>query len=139
MGTEAVEPGLDGTAELEVTAAVTAERVGSGDVPVLGTPEVVAVVERAAVAALAGRLPDGQTSVGTRIEMDHLAPTPVGGRVTARARLGAVDGRRLTFSFEASDEDGVVARGVHHRALVNRDGFLGSANARRGGRSAAES
>ena len=123
-------PGLRGEASVEVTEAVTADRVGSGGVPVLATPEVVALVERAAVAALEGALPDGSTTVGSRVELDHLAPTPVGGRAVAVAVLEAVDGRRLTFSFEVTDGAGVVARGSHLRAIVDRERFLAAAEER---------
>ncbi|MEX2457625.1 MAG: hotdog domain-containing protein [Actinomycetota bacterium] len=130
MGDE-LSPGRRGEVSLEVTEAVTAERVGSGGVPVLATPEVVSLVERAAVAALEGALPEGSTTVGSRIELDHLAPTPVGGRASAVAILEAVDGRRLTFSFEVTDGMGVVARGSHLRAVVDRERFLAAAEERR--------
>lgn len=128
-----LRPGLEGRAGLEVEASRTALAVGSGTVPVLATPEVVAVVERAAVAALEPALDEGQTTVGSRVEIDHLAPTPLGGRVEANARLESVDGRSLEFAFEVQDDAGVVARGRHVRALVDRERFLASAR-KRGGR-----
>lgn len=130
MGQEP-RPGLRGEASLEVTEAVTADRVGSGGVPVLATPEVVSLVERAAVAALEDALPEGSTSVGSRIELEHLAPTPVGGRASAVAVLEVVDGRRLAFSFEVTDGAGVVATGSHLRAVVDRARFLAAAEERR--------
>lgn len=126
-----LEPGLQASAEEDVEEASTAERLGSGDVPVLGTPALLALVERAAVAAVTSELEQGQTTVGTRVELDHAAPTPVGVRITAMARLEAVDGRKLTFSFEANDRTGPVARGTHVRVLVDRERFLADAEARR--------
>ncbi len=127
---EELRPGATGEASVEVTDAVTAERVGSGSVPVLATPEVVALVERAAMNALHGALGDGATTVGSRIVLDHLAPTPLGGRVIARATLDAVDGRTLTFSVEVTDDAGVVARAGHVRVVVDRERFLTSARER---------
>lgn len=110
-----------------VTHAMTAADVGSGDVPVLATPSLLALVERVAVAAIVGALEAGTTTVGARVELEHLAPTPVGTLVTVTARLDAVDGRKLRFSFEASDSGGLVARGTHLRVLVERDGFVAEA------------
>ncbi len=115
-----------------MTPDVTAERVGSGTVAVLATPEVVALVERAAVAAVGGALPEGSTTVGSRVEIDHVAPTPVGGRAEANVRLTAVDGRSLDFEFEVSDGAGPVARGRHARVVVDAERFLGSAAKRAG-------
>ena len=128
-----LEPGLEATAEETVDEAMTASGVGSGDVHVLATPAVLALVERAAVAALRGRLPGGTTSVGSAVELRHLAPTPVGARVQARARLDRVDGSRLTFSFTVRDPAGEVARGTHVRVVVDGERFVASANVRLGG------
>ena len=125
-----LRPGRSGEASVEVTLAVTADRFGSGAVPVLATPEVVALVERAAIAALEGALGDGATTVGSRVELDHLAPTPVGGRAVARATLDAVEGRTLTFSVEVRDGAGTIARATHVRVIVDRERFLGSARER---------
>jgi predicted thioesterase len=122
-----LEPGLEATVEETVTEAMTAEWLGSGDVPVLGTPAVLALAERAACEAIAGHLEDGQTSVGSKVELAHLAPTAVGEKVVARAKLTAVDGRKLSFEFTVSDEKADVARGTHQRVVVDRDRFLGSA------------
>ena len=122
-----LQPGLEATIEETVTDAMTAESIGSGDVPVLGTPAVLALAERAACAAIGEELADGDTSVGSTVELEHLAPTPVGGRVTARARLTAADGRKLSFEFTVFDGGGEVARGTHHRVVVNREKFVRSA------------
>lgn len=126
------EPGLRATVAETVTEDHTAERVGSGDVAVYATPGVLALVERAAVAALEGALEPGQTSVGARVELDHLAPTPPGPRVEATASLEEVDGRRLRFSFTVSDPAGEIARGTHLRVVVERGPFLESAASRSG-------
>jgi fluoroacetyl-CoA thioesterase len=127
----ALEPGLEGVVREVVTEAMTAERVGSGDVPVLATPMVLALVERAAVAAVAGALPDGTTSVGASVELAHLAPTPAGSAVEARVRLEHVEGaRRLTFSFTVEDPAGEVASGTHVRVVVDRGSFERAATAR---------
>ncbi len=128
----ALEPGLVGEAEWEVTEEVTAARWGSGLVPVLGTPALVALMEQAAVVALEGRLPAGRTSVGVRIDVRHLAATPVGMRVRARARLTEVDGRRLVFNVEAWDEVEKVGEAVHERVVVDRKRFLGRVEEKRG-------
>ena len=119
-----LEPGLAATVRHLVGEEDTAEEVGSGDVPVLATPVVLTLVERAAVASVAPHLDPGTTTVGTRVGLDHLAPTAVGARVSATARLEAVEGRRLRFSFEVSDVRGVVARGLHVRVVVEREAFL---------------
>lgn len=130
---QAPTPGSTGTAKLDVSEGNTALAVGSGSVPMLATPEVVALVERAAVAAVDGTLDEGTTTVGSRVELDHLAPTPVGASAEATARLESVDGRRLEFSFEVTDPAGVVARGRHLRVIVDAARFTASAKERAGG------
>jgi fluoroacetyl-CoA thioesterase len=122
-----LEPGLEATVEESVTEAMTAESFGSGDVPVLGTPAVLALVEKAACLAIAGELDEGRTSVGSSVELSHLAPTPVGGRVRATARLVEVEAdRKLLFEFSVSDDRAEVAKGSHRRVVVDRARFLGS-------------
>ncbi|RLK12539.1 putative thioesterase [Micromonospora sp. M71_S20] len=120
----ALTPGLTARVELTVTDTDTAEAVGSGDVPVLGTPRVLALAEAATVAATAARMPGGSTTVGTRVELDHRAATPVGRTVVAQARLTAVDGRRLHFEVSVSDGDETVAEGRVERVLVDRQRFV---------------
>ena len=120
-----MEIGLHGTATVRVTTQHTAEALGSGDVPVYATPSLVALLETAAVKAVAGRLQPGETTVGTWIEMTHLAATPVGMEVRAEATLIAVEGRRLIFSVVAHDAREKVGEGRHHRMIVARDRFLG--------------
>jgi predicted thioesterase len=116
--------GLRGSAHMTVGEQDTAVAVGSGDVPVLATPRLAALIEQAAVAALRDALDEGRTSVGTGIHVDHVSPTPVGGRVHAQAVLQQVNGRHLRFEVQAWDEHGAVAHAVHHRAVVDRERFL---------------
>ncbi len=125
-----LEPGLTGRVAARVDEGRTARWLGSGDVDVLGTPAVVALAEAAACAAVAGRLPAGSTSVGTRVELDHVAPTLPGRVATASATLRSVEGRTLEFEVSVEDDAGVVARGRHVRAIVDRMRFLESARAR---------
>ncbi|MEV4720405.1 hotdog domain-containing protein [Micromonospora noduli] len=120
----AFAPGLTAQVELTVTDADTAQAVGSGDVPVLGTPRVLALAEAATVAATATGMPPGSTTVGTRVELEHLAPTVVGRTVRAQALLTTVDGRRLSFEVTVSDGDQTVARGRVDRILVDRARFV---------------
>ncbi|SIN07169.1 thioesterase family protein [Micromonospora cremea] len=120
----AFAPGLTAQVELTVTDADTAQAVGSGDVPVLGTPRVLALAEAATVAATATTMPSGSTTVGTRVELEHLAPTVVGRTVRAKALLAAVDGRRLSFEVTVTDGDETVARGRVDRILVDRQRFV---------------
>lgn len=120
----AFAPGLTAQVELTVTDADTAQAVGSGDVPVLGTPRVLALAEAATVAATATGMPPGSTTVGTRVELEHLAPTVVGRTVRAQALLATVDGRRMSFEVTVSDGDQTVARGRVDRILVDRGRFV---------------
>jgi fluoroacetyl-CoA thioesterase len=119
-----VQPGLAATVDLKVTEADTAEALGSGDVPTLGTPRVVALVEEATCRALEGHLDDTLTTVGMRIELTHLAPVPVGSEVRAQATLEKVEGRRLTFTAHVDNERGLVAAGKITRVIVRRTDFL---------------
>lgn len=109
---------------LTVTPADTALTLGSGDVPVLGTPRVVALAEAATVAATASHLPAGTTTVGTRVELDHLAPTPLGRTVTAAAELTEESGRRLRFAVTVREGEKTIATGVVERVIVDRERFL---------------
>lgn len=108
-----------------VTEADTAIAMRSGDVPVLATPRVIALCEEATVAAVAGSLPAGCTTVGMRVQIDHLQPTCIGGEVSAEALLEKIEGRRLTFSVSVSDGRGLVAAGKVTRVQVEIDRFLG--------------
>jgi predicted thioesterase len=118
------QPGLAAEIVAAVTESDTAVALGSGEVPVLGTPRVVALCEEASVKALESVLDPGTTSVGMRIQLDHVAPTAVGHKVRAEATLERVEGRRLTFSVSMRDERGLVAVGKVTRVLVDIERFL---------------
>jgi fluoroacetyl-CoA thioesterase len=121
---EATLVGATATVELTVTDADTAQALGSGDVPVLGTPRVLALAEAATVAATARRLEPGQTTVGSRVELEHRTATPVGRTVIAEARLTTVEGRRLRFEVIVRDGGDVAALGTVERVLVDRQRFV---------------
>lgn len=106
----------------------TAVALRSGQVPVLATPRVVALCEEATCEAVSGELDEGQTTVGMRVQLDHLAPTAVGGSVTAEAALEKVEGRRLVFTVSVSDAQGLVAAGKITRVVVEVDRFLKKAH-----------
>ncbi len=117
-------PGRRASVALTVAEADTASALGSGDLPVLGTPRVVALCEQAAVAALGDCLHESQTSVGSWLEVDHVAPTPLGEHVVAEAVLLGVHGRRLEFSITVTDgREQEVARCRHRRVVVDRESF----------------
>src|SRR3954447_20690337 len=120
-------PGLSARVELTVTDADTAQSLGSGDVPVLGTPRVLALAEAATVAATARQIPGGLTTVGTRAEVEHKAPTPVARTIVATATLAKVDGRKLLFEVAVTDGDVTVAEVRVERALLERQRFISSA------------
>jgi predicted thioesterase len=119
-----LHPGLSSRVELTVTDADTAQAVGSGDVPVLGTPRLIALAEAATVAATAARLAPGATTVGTRIEFDHQAATAVGRRVTVLATLAKIFGRRLVFDIVVREGEEQVAEGRVERVIVDRQRFV---------------
>lgn len=123
----AVEPGLIGRAELTVGEEDTACALRTGVVPVLATPRLVALCEQAACNAVHPLLPEGRTTVGSRLQFDHLAPIKVGSTVRAEATLQRVDGRRLTFTVSVTDAAGLVGAGRVTRVLVDVEQFLGKA------------
>ena len=127
-GTGVALIGITGTAGRDVTTSDTASAVGSGDLPVLATPIMVALMEAAACDALIGRLQPGFTSVGSRIDVRHLAPSIVGARVTAAAEIIDVRGSKVTFAVSAQDSSGghavEVGAGTHVRVIVERERFL---------------
>ena len=125
--------GCKGRAETTVTQENTAAAVGSGLVPVFATPYMIALMENAAVNALAPCMAEGEGSVGTRLEVTHDAATPVGMKVWAEAELTAVEGRKLTFAVRAYDEAGPIGGGVHERFVISVDRFLAKAQRRKEG------
>jgi predicted thioesterase len=123
-----MDVGAAATVRLVVSAADTAVALGSGDVEVLATPRLLALAEEATVRAVAPALAEGQTTVGTRVELEHRAATVIGRTVEAEARLVEVDGRRLVFVVEAHEGGTTIARGRVERAVVDRQRFLDRAN-----------
>jgi len=119
-----LETGLTAATHLVVTDADTAIALGSGDVPVLGTPRLVALLEEATVAAVAAHLEENQTTVGVRVEVEHLAATAVGARVDAAATLESIERRMLAFSVTAVEGNKTIAGGTVRRAVVDRQHFL---------------
>jgi predicted thioesterase len=120
-----VSVGARGEVARVVTDDDTAVALGSGGLPVLATPRLLAWCEAATCRALEGRLPAGSSSVGTSVRLEHLAATPVGGRVTVQAVVTAVDGRRVGFEVEATDAAGTaVGRGTVERVVVDDGRFL---------------
>ncbi|MCC6535151.1 MAG: thioesterase family protein [Burkholderiales bacterium] len=115
--------GLVGTAELLVGEEHTAPHVGSGQIHVLATPVMVNLMEAAALAAAERFLPPGCQSLGTHLDVRHIAATPVGMRAGARAELTAIEGRKLVFRIEARDERELIGDGTHVRVVVNVDRF----------------
>jgi fluoroacetyl-CoA thioesterase len=120
--------GVSAAVELTVGEADTAVAHRSGDVAVLATPRLLALAEEASVRALAGSLPAGQTSVGMRVQLDHLHPSRVGSTVVAEATLERVEGRRLVFTVAVNDAGGLVAAGRITRVVVDVDRFLDKAH-----------
>jgi fluoroacetyl-CoA thioesterase len=119
-----VATGLRGEAEMVVGDQDTARALRSGTVDVLGTPRLIALCEEASCRAIAVALVDGATSVGMKVGLDHLQPSPVGERVVAEAVLSKVEGRRLTFTVSASDSRGLVAVGKVQRVIVDVERFM---------------
>jgi predicted thioesterase len=114
-----LRPGLSGTATLVVAEEHTAPRIGSGRVHVLATPVMINLIEAAALEAVERLLPAGHQSLGTVLNVRHIAATPVGLRVTARAEVTGVDGRTIRFRVEAHDEKELIGDGTHERVVVN--------------------
>lgn len=119
-----IENGLTYTSTMEVTADKTAAAVGSGDMPVLATPMMMALMENAAMLAVAPHLAEGETTVGGQIDSSHLAPTAVGKTVSATATVTKVEGRKISFDIEAREGDKLIGKGTHLRFIVSRDRFL---------------
>ncbi|WP_376797110.1 thioesterase family protein [Thermogemmatispora sp.] len=119
-----LQPGLKGEANTTVVYENTAAAVGAGGVEVFATPMMIALMENAAWRAVADFLEEGYVSVGTRVDVRHLAATPIGQRVRAIAELVEVDGRRLLFRVEAYDEEKKIGEGFHERFVVHLQRFL---------------
>ena len=120
---EELIPGLLGEKRVEVTEEYTAKHLGSGNVMVLATPAMIMLMERTALSSVDPLLPFGQRTVGTWLDVKHLAATPLGMTVRVRTELLEVEGRRLKFRVEAFDEIEKVGEGLHERYIINVDKF----------------
>ncbi|MFI3313168.1 MAG: thioesterase family protein [Eubacteriales bacterium] len=120
----AITIGCKGIVETQVTKELTAKAAGSGDLLVFGTPFMIALMECAACKALEEHLEDGQSSVGTMLNVTHDAATPVGMDVRAEAEVTAVEGRKISFTVTAYDEKGLIGKGTHDRFLIKAESFL---------------
>ena len=119
-----IEIGLKHTSELTVTDTVTAIKMGSGDMPVLATPAMMALMENAAMLAVADELPEGCTTVGGHIESSHLKPSKIGDKVTATAEVTKADGKKIEFKIAAYSGDVLLGEGTHLRFIVDKEKFM---------------
>ena len=124
--------GIVGKRELTVTEELTAAACGSGLLPVFATPQMIAMMEQTAAESVAPYLPEGSSTVGTHLDVRHLAATPVGLAVTCETELVEIDRRRLVFSCRAYDSAGLIGEGVQERFIVNSESFLRKTEAKRG-------
>ena len=122
-----LEPGIRGEQSVSVTAANTAKTMGSGTLDVFATPALVALAEKTCWMSVAPALAEG-----TKLELEHTAPTPVGMTVTCESELVAVEGRKLTFKVSLYDEKGPVGGGTHERFVIHNDKFAAKAEAKKG-------
>lgn len=123
-----LKSGLSATARTTVTEAATARAMGSGDLEVFATPAMVALMEQAAMEAVAPELSEGATTVGAEMNCTHIRPSALGAGIAATAVLTAVEGRKLTFAVGASDERGIIGEGTHVRFVVDRERFMAKLN-----------
>ena len=123
--------GLKGTVKETVNDNNTAAKVGSGSLQVFATPMMIALMEKASCVAINDYLDEGNTTVGTMVNVEHVAATPLGMEVTVTATVTAVEGRKISFSVEAFDEAGLIGKGTHDRFIVNAEKFTAKTNAKK--------
>ncbi len=121
---EILEPGIKGESEKIVTEDITAGALCSGSLPVFATPAMIAMMEETCFKSINPMLEEGCGTVGTRLEMDHMSPTPVGMKVRCESILTEVNGRKLTFDVKVYDEKGLVGTCVHERFIINNERFM---------------
>ena len=119
-----LQEGLRYTSQLTVNETVTAIAMGSGDLPVLATPVMMALMENAAMLAVADHLPEGSTTVGGHISSSHLKPSKLGDTITATATVTRVDGKKIEFKVEAHCGDTLLGEGTHLRFIVDKEKFM---------------
>ncbi len=122
-----LSPGITGEKSVAVTIENTAFAMGSGTLRVFATPAMIALCEGCCAESVEDLLDEGITSVGTRVEIEHLAASPIGSSILCKSRLTAVDGRKLSFAFEVYDSKQLIGRGAHTRFTVNAERFLAKA------------
>ncbi|MDK2800445.1 MAG: hypothetical protein PWP27_350 [Clostridiales bacterium] len=122
-----LKAGLKSKTEIVVTEDITAKKVGSGAVEVYATPMMIALMEQTAAECVQPYLEEGQATVGTKVDVSHIAATPVGMKVYAQAELLEVDRRRLAFKVEAFDEQGKIGEGTHERFIIDIEKFMAKA------------
>ncbi len=127
----ALENGMKGICSQLVTAENTAAAMGSGTLEVFATPALVALAEKTCWQSVAAALDEGSGTVGTKLELEHTAPTPVGMTVTCESELIAVEGRKLVFHVSLHDEKGAVGNGTHERFIINNAKFAAKAAAKK--------
>lgn len=123
-----LQVGVKGTKEVIVTKELSAQSVGSGLLPVYATPSMIALMENTAFESVAEYLEEGCGTVGTSLNVKHVAATPVGMKVTCETELIKVEGRALTFEVKAYDECGLIGEGTHERFIITEDKFLAKTN-----------
>ena len=123
-----LKEGITGHQETIVTVENTAKTMKSGTLDVFATPAMIALMEDVAFESVASELEEGCGTVGTLIDVKHVAATPVGMKVTCETELTKIDGRALTFSVKAFDECGLIGEGVHERFIINDEKFQAKAN-----------
>lgn len=128
---EMLETGMTGQGETIVTMDNTAKAMGSGDLQVFATPAMIALMEQTAYQSVAEELEEGMTTVGTYVSVKHMAPTPVGMKVTCRTELMKADGKALTFHVEAFDDNGLIGDGTHERYIVGKEKFQKKADSKK--------
>ena len=126
-----MNPGIKGIGEVVVTEELTAMRSGSGLLPVYATPMMIALMENTAANSVQPYLEEGQGTVGTRVDVSHLAATPLGMTVRVETELTEIDRRRLVFSVHAFDDAGLIGEGTHERFIVNNEKFMLKANSKK--------
>lgn len=124
--------GIKGTQTIKVTEENTAAAMGSGTLAVFATPAMIALMEKTAYLSVQDALDEGMGSVGTYLNVKHLAATPVGMQVTCESELVEIDSRRLVFTVKAYDETGLIGEGTHERFIVLNEKFLAKTNAKKG-------
>ena len=125
-----LEVGMKGTRDTLVTTDNTARAFCSGALEVFATPAMIALMEETCWKMIQPELEDGQGSVGTGLNVEHVAPSPVGMKISCEATLTAMEGRKLTFEVVASDETGVIGRGTHDRFIIDCEKFQSKANSK---------